>query len=178
MPKPVRRRRRPARRQSRGQRIIRPASDRALRQSVDALDRQLRRLSEAGDKALRQLGAIRLDGAARYEEQLVRKAVRDGLFSDLAALEPAIAAAGASTEGLSSFRGVPAALLIWASSELHLEPILKVGDEGEMPGGAAGKYDWNGDAPSDPREIVAFRVVDPGWKWRGQVLARPRLSRK
>jgi hypothetical protein len=160
---------------SRARRTAKPASERVVRQTVKGLERELRRLTTLADKALRQFEAIRLDGAVRYEEQLVRKAVKDGLFTDLAAFQPTLATAVDPSSSLAPFRSVPAALLIWASSELHLEPILKVGQEGEMSADAASKYDWTGESASCQRAIIAFRVVDPGWKWRGRVLARPRL---
>lgn len=153
----------------------RPA-EQVLSRSVQNLEKELRKLAAVSDKALRQFEAIRLDGAARHEGQLVRRAVKDGLFSDLAALEPVLAESVESSPGLTPFRSVPAALLMWASTELHLEPILTTGQEGEMAADAASKYDWTGESPAAGRGIIAFRVVDPGWKWRGRVLARPRLS--
>jgi len=146
-----------------------------MRQAVKSLEQQIRRLGTVSDKALRQFEAIRLDGATRREEQIVRKAVKDGLFSDLAALEHELESSSESSPKLASFRAVPAALLIWASTELHLEPIMKMGHEGDMPSTAAAKYDWTPDSASTRQGIVSFRVVDPGWKWRGRVLARPKL---
>ncbi len=145
-------------------------------QTVKRLEQQIRSLGIVSDKALRQFEAIRLDGATCREEQIVRKAVKDGLFADLAALGLELESSAGSAL-LASFRSVPAALLIWASTELHLEPIMKTGHEGEMSSTAAAKYDWtHDDRPSATHGIVAFRVVDPGWKWRGRVLARPKLS--
>jgi hypothetical protein len=172
----VKRPRRTLRPPRRSQPHAKPATDRVLRQSVKNLEKELRKLAAVSDKALRQFEAIRLDGASRYEEQLVRRAVKDGLFADLAALEPALTASVESCPNLVTFRSVPAALLIWASTELHLEPIMTLGDEGEMSADAVGKYDWTEEIPAGRRGIVAYRVVAPGWKWRGRVLARPKLS--
>src|SRR5438093_7487165 len=90
--------------------------DRAVLQSVKKLEHELRKLAAVSDKALRHLEAIRLDGVTRHEEQLVRKAVKDGLFADLAALEPVLTASLGSSPGLTPFRSVPVALLIWAST--------------------------------------------------------------
>lgn len=153
-------------------RVPKRESTARLMRSVENLERQIRRLGVVSDKALRQFESIRLDGATRREEQIVRQAVKDGLLTDLAALERELLS---SAPNLASFRSVPTALLIWATTELHLEPIMKIDDEGEMSSGATLRYDWTGPSPTD-QGIVAFRVVDPGWKWQGRVLARPKLA--
>ena len=83
MAKRVTQPRRASANRSRGRGTAKPASERVLRQAVQDLEKGLRRLAGLADKALRQFEAIRLDGAVRHEEQLVRKAVKDGLFADL-----------------------------------------------------------------------------------------------
>ncbi len=71
---------------------------------------------------------------------------------------------------------MPAAALRWARESLHLEPVLEPGDEREVPAESLDKFEWTGPTPPAGAALVRLRVVASGFRWRGEVVVKPRVE--
>jgi hypothetical protein len=148
------------------------------RTAVASLLAALKEVSRHNEAALEGFESIRLAAAERREGELVAAALQDHLLDDLAALDRILSAAVHNEdEALVRLRAVPAAVLRWAAANMALEPTLAVGDEREVPVTALERYDCDDAAPAgaESGQLVTVRIVTSGWKWRGKVVAKPRV---
>jgi hypothetical protein len=145
--------------------------------AVTGLLKALNGVVEHGEQALGSFESIRSSAADVRESQLAAAALQDNLLDDLVALDRALTESSETGSAeLSRLRAVPAAVLRWAAVHMHLEPVSTAGDEREMPSAALSKYEWDEGSVPRPGDLVRVRFLTSGWKWRGNVIARPRVT--
>jgi hypothetical protein len=145
----------------------------STRRSLRKLVNMLELLSATGDAALQDTARLRALVEHEHERHLVAAAMNDNVLRDLVLLDKALNMEDVNHAELRRLRMVPAAVLRWISTFLHVDAHLEVGAEREVSSDAAGKYDWAVSAVVKPGTLVKIRVVAPGWNWRGTVLSKP-----
>jgi hypothetical protein len=151
------------------------------RQDRAAVERARRDLARATDAlTARAAGVARVAdriGAAALEaerETLAAELVSDRILRDALELRDAFAVAlpGTLPPGLEVLRKLPEAVLEWAQRRLGVQAYLRAGEELEVPADRLAGYELEGDA-RPAGGLVRVRIVAPGWKRAGRVLARP-----
>ena len=149
------------------------SAKRSLRKLVSTLEL----LSSTSDSALQDTARLRALFESEYERQIVAGALKDNVFRDLVLLDNALESDVANAGELRRLRLVPAAVLRWISTFLHVGPHMEVGEEREISSDAAGKFEWVGGEAGTPGKLIKIRVLAPGWNWRGTLVAKPAVER-
>lgn len=135
------------------------------------------RLDRMGQDVLRVLQGLEASAVRKEQDRVVDELVRGQYLRDLALLRAAVDGMprDAMPESLQSVRILPDALLQWLTQRFEITMLLEPGEEIEVPRDRLDAYDWEGDLPADPKALVKLRVLAPGWKRSGTVLARPQV---
>jgi hypothetical protein len=172
-----RRRKRPkrSRPQRTGREPVSPLS-KVMARAVAGLANALNDVSRHSPMVLDGLESISRSAADNREGQLVKSALQDNLFDDLVALDRVLSRITDGGHDLAPLRAVPAAILRWATVHMQLEPMLVVGETREVPVGSLDRYELDETLSVPTGVLVKVRVLTPGWKWRGKVVAKPRIQ--
>lgn len=149
----------------------------SAKRSLKKLVRTLETLSATSDSVLQDTARLRTLVESEHERQIVAGAIRDRVFRDLSLLDKALDVDAADVDELRRLRMVPAAVLRWLSMFLHVDPHMEVGAEREVSSDAVSKFEWVSAEAGNPGKLMKIRVVAPGWKWRGTLLAKPTVER-
>lgn len=140
------------------------------------LDKASRTLADRASALARVADEIASVATEAEQERLAAELVADRIPRDLLELRDALAAVppGTSTPALEVLRKFPDMALGWIQRYLDVVPSMRAGDVVQVPVDRLASFDVEGTPPTTG--IVSLRILSPGWKRRGRILARPRAT--
>ena len=144
-----------------------------LRRSLQALTRALSSVEQASGDVLGALEVLRSDARLAEQRRVIAALAKSDLLSQLVKMEAVLR--GRGDEDPKQYAAVPTAVLHCLTEALQLEPYLEPGVEREISSTAADRYEWL-EPPPEHLGLVRLRILAPGWKWRGEVVVRPRAA--
>lgn len=140
------------------------------------LNNASRTLTERASALARVADQIASVATEAERDRLAAELVADHIPRDLLELRDALAAVppGTLTPALEVLRKFPDMALGWIQRYLEVVPSMRAGDVVQVPVDRLASFDIDGTLPTTG--IVSLRILSPGWKRGGRVLARPRAT--
>lgn len=151
---------------------VRNRSGAKLRRPLERLVKALSHVSAATDAAFQTIEDARQRAIIDEQRRIVSSLLSGRLLHDVSALHEAVFC-DPIPERVAAYRNVPEAFCSWLEEHLLLAPIQTAGVEMEIPANRMDQFDWPSERPIQTGALVRVRIVSPGWKWRGSVVAKP-----
>jgi len=157
----------------------RAPSARAIGRAREGVVRAGQKLSDRLARLERVADGIESAAVERFVAAAVGELVEDQVLRDLGDLQSAFAsaAAGSVPDQIEPFRHLPEVVLRWMQARFGLKPYLEAGKVMQVPSEKLGGFALVGDRGAAPAGLlVRIRILAPGWKRGGEVVAPPRAE--